>query len=233
VRAVFLCAAFWGFAAAFSLAAQEADSGDMDKDWVRPNREALREEIFYARAFAPDMQTKLTVIAEIREKAQKGGVSPEDKSALRILRYLAGEGTLRRSQAPAPQGFPEARRASCETLGYIGGPSAREILLAVLKTEGEPMVLSEAVFALGRITEEADEELAAVFTSLLETKVLVSGGDNNLAAALLHTLEKFADSKAGIRNEGLFRVLLRMLDEPLAPQVRRKARVLIEKMKGF
>jgi hypothetical protein len=219
----------------FSLAAQEAGSGAMDEDWVRPGREVLRDEIRYARAFAPDMQTKLALIAEIRDKARQGGVSPEDKSALRVLRYLAGEGTLtlKRGTASASQGFPEARRASCEALGYIGGPSAREILFAVLEAEGEPMVLSEAVFALGRITEEADDELTAVFTALLEAKILIPRGDNNLAMALLHTLEKFADSKAGIHDEGLFRVLMRMLDEPLAPQVRRKARILIEKMKGF
>jgi hypothetical protein len=184
----------------------------------------------------PDMRTKLAVIAEIRDEARAGGVSPEDKSVLGVLRYLALEGTHtlnRGNPSLTPQGFPEARRDSCETLGYIGGEVSREILLAVLRAEGEPMVLSQAAAALGRITAEPDDEITLVFTSLLETKVLAPGGDNSLAAALLQTLEKFAASKTGIRDVRLFRTLMRIPDAPLAPSVRRRARSLIEKMKGF
>lgn len=234
VYAVFLWIVFGGFAAALSLAAQET-SGDTGEDWVRPDREVLRGEILSARASAPDMRTKLAVVAEIRDKARSGGVSPEDKSVLGVLRYLAGEGTLsfERGPASAPQGFPEVRRDSCETLGYIGGEAAREILLAVLRAEGEPMVLSQAVAALGRITGQPDEEIIAAFTLLLETRVLVPGADNNLAMALIETLQKFAASKEGVHDVNLFRALMRIPDAPLAPSVRRRARILIEKMKGF
>ena len=216
--------------------AQEAQvPGNPDEDWVRPGREVLREEIRYAQALAPDIQTKLSVIAEIRERARAGGVSAEDKNVLRVLRYLAGEGTLtmKRNQILPAANFPEARRSSCETLGYIGGEASREILLSVLKTDTEPMVLSEAAVALGKITPTPDEEIISVFMNLLKTKVLAPGADNNLAMALLGTLDKFAGSRAGLRDENLFRCLMRILDAPLMPVVRQKARALIEKMKGF
>jgi hypothetical protein len=221
-----------GMSPLFLLHPQEQEA---DEDWLTPGRAAVRRELRYAQALAPDVRTKLTVIAEISDRAKAGGIAAEDKNTLGILRYLAEEGTrsMKQNQSFAAKSFPEARRASCEALGYIGGEGAREILIGVLQTDPEPMVLSEAAFALGKITTEPDEELLGVFRNLLETKVLVSGGDNNLAAALLAAIGKLADSEAGVRDEGLFRALMRVLDAPLTPAVRQKARQLIEKMKGF
>jgi hypothetical protein len=209
--------------------------GQEEEGWVRPGSEAAREELGYAQALAPDLAIKLGVINRIGNKARAGGVSPEDKSAMQILRYLAGEGTLilKPYQSFAAVSFPEARRASCEVLGYIGGEPSREILLGVLRAESEPMVLSEAVFSLGKITTEPDAEIIQAFTALLEKKVLVSGGDNNLALALLGSIDKLADSKDGIHDENLFRTLLRMLDTSLMQNVRQRAMLLIEKLKGF
>ncbi|MCL1818618.1 MAG: HEAT repeat domain-containing protein, partial [Spirochaetaceae bacterium] len=182
-----------------------AQPADTEEDWVLPQRELLRREIRYARALVPELHSKLGVIAELGDRARAGGLSPEDADALRILRYLAGEGTitLKRGPVAAARGFPEARRASCEVLGLVGGDAAREILLEVLKTEPQPMVLAEAAFALGKITPEPRDDITALFRYLLETKVLVPGADNNLAMALLTTLDKFADSRAGIRDEDL------------------------------
>jgi HEAT repeat protein len=215
---------------------QDAEkSADQEhEEWVLPNRDSVRRELHYAQALAPDLQTKMDLINRIMDSARSGGVSPEDAGAMRVLRYLAGEGTLRlTADRSSPANFPEARRASCEALGYIGGESSREILLSVLKVENESMVLSEAVVALGKITAEPDEEIIQVFLFLLEKKVLAAGGDNNLAAALLNTIDKLADSKNGVRSEELFRSLMRIPDSPLMQTVRRKAMLLIEKMKGF
>jgi HEAT repeat protein len=221
-----------GMAPVFFLHPQEQET---DEDWLRPGRAAVQRELRYAQALAPDMRTKLTVIAEIRDRAMAGGIAAEDKNALGILRYLTEEGTRSRNQNQsfAAKSFPEARRASCEALGYIGGGTSREILISVLELDPEPMVLSEAVFALGKITTEPDEKILGAFRNLLETKVLVSGGDNNLAMALLSAIGKLADSETGVRDEELFRALMRILDTPLSPAVRQKARQLIEKMKGF
>jgi hypothetical protein len=217
--------------AVFSAQAQETETGD----WVRPNREAVREELRYARALTPDVQTKMDVLSRIINQAKSGGVSPEDKTTMMVLRYLAGEGTLaiKSNGSFSALDFPDARRAACEALGYIGGKSAREILLDVLKAETEPSVLSQAVFSLGTMNAEPDGELIRIFTALLERRVLAPGGDNNLAAALLNVIDKLADSKTGIRDEQLFIALIRMLDAPLTRDVRNKTMLLIEKMKGF
>jgi hypothetical protein len=206
-----------------------------EEDWVTPGRAAVQRELGYARALAPDIQTKLAVISEIREKARSGGVPADDQNTLRLLRYLAEEGTrnLAQNQRFAAKSFPEARRASCEVLGFVGGQTSREILLDVLKADPEPMVLSEAVFALGKITAEPDEEIILALRVLLKTKILVPGGDNNLAMALLGTIEKLVDSKTGLRDERLFGGLLLMLEAPLSQSVRQKTRRLIGKMTGF
>jgi hypothetical protein len=202
---------------------------------VRPDREALRDNLRYTQALTPDLQTKMEVLGRMMDLARSGGVSAGDEGDMRVLRYLAGEGTLIRMpyRSFSEASFPDARRAACEVLGYIGGKLSREILFDVLGAETEPMVLSQAVVSLGKITGEPDTEVIRVFTLLLEGKVLAGGGDDRLAAALLGAIDKLADSKSGIHDEGLFRALIRVPDAPLAPTLRRRARLLIEKMKGF
>ncbi|MDR1316051.1 MAG: HEAT repeat domain-containing protein [Spirochaetales bacterium] len=220
---------------AFPAWGQDTEQSAEDEGWVRPDREALRQELRLGQALAPDLHMKMDILGQIMNKARAGGISPEDKNIMQVLRYLAGEGTLTRmpSRSLSEADFPEARRASCEVLGYIGGKSSREILLAVLKAENTSFVLSQAVISLGKITDEADAELTRAFTSLLERKILSGGGDEPLAAALLSAVDKLAGSKSGIQDEDLFRALMRMLDLPLTRNLRQKTMLLIEKITGF
>jgi hypothetical protein len=217
--------------AVFPARGQEAEG----EDWVLPNRQAVRDQIRYGQALAPDLRTKMEVINRITDMARSGGVSAEDAGTLRVLRYLAGEGTLlrRANGGPSGGGFPEARRASCAALGYIGGKASREILLDVLAAETESLVLSQAVASLGKITDEPDDEVIRVFTLLLERKVLAGVGADSLTDALLGAIGKLADSQSGIHDERLFRTLIRVLDAPLGPSLRRKTMLLLEKLKGF
>jgi hypothetical protein len=230
----FILTRLWaGFFPVFSQTGEDALPGN-GADWVVPGGMSLSDQLLLAQALVPDIHAKLRVIEELKIRARAGGVSPADRNAVRILQYLAEEGILTPpgGRRIASRNFPEARRASCEVLGYIGGKEAKDILISVLKTDNEPMVLSEAVFALGKIETAPDKELVDILASLIEKKILISW-DNNFAYALLAAVEKLTDTPAGIHDETLFRGLIRMLDAPLAPQVKIKTRRLIEKMKGF
>jgi hypothetical protein len=237
VRYFFICVIFGRFLTglfpAFSQTAEGVFSGN-DADWVTPGKMSVSDQLLLAQALVPDIHMKLRIIEELKIRARTGSVSPSDKNVIHILRYLAEEGVLTppNRRGPGSRNFPDVRRASCEVLGYIGGKQAKDILINVLKTDNEPMVLSEAVFALGKIETEPDKELIDLLASLIEKKILISP-DNNFAYALLATAEKLADTSAGIRDETLFRNLIRMLDIPLAPPVKIKTRRLIEKMIGF
>jgi len=215
-----------------SLLSCAAEIRGEEKDWIVPGTAAVRERLLFAQAVSPNRETKIRALREIGGSIEAGTLPPGDAESLAILSYLAQEGVKSetRGGSPAERDYPDVRRASCELLGKLGGEEATRTLLSVLESESEPMVLSEAVYAIARIGGRPDRKILRILTRLIEVHVLAKN-DDNLAFTCLLAVEKLDTPERRIDDPDLYRAILRMLDAPLIGEVRRKALDVIDRLR--
>jgi HEAT repeat protein len=177
---------------------------------------------------------KLDALAAIEDMIENGRASANDQDLVSILEYLSmeGNGNQMKEAGLLINNFPEVRRRSCESLGKIGGESAKASLINVLLTEEEPMVLAEAAYALGTIGINKDNQVTqALSYSILGQNIM--SPDNNYAFAVLLAFEKIAESNNGIEDPGAIRALVRIQNGNYIKTVQRKAKSVIAKLRTY
>jgi len=177
---------------------------------------------------------KLDALEAIEEMIGEGRTSGNDQDLVSILEYLSmeGNGTQMRESGLLINNFPEVRRRSCESLGKLGGESAKASLINVLLTEEEPMVLAEAAYGLGTIGINKDNQVTqALAYSILGQNIMTP--DNNYAFAVLLAFEKIAESNNGIDDPSAIRALIRIQNGNYIKTVQRKAKSVIDKLRTF
>jgi HEAT repeat protein len=154
-----------------------------------------------------------------------GRVGDSDEAVLTVLDSLAGEGVSSsvRSGGRVINDFPEVRRQAVQILGEIGGEVSKDILFRVVRDDPEPMVLSEAVYALGVIGENTNMETTLYLADVLKRNTARVNPDNNLAFACLLSLEKLMGSEEGIADPEVLTALLDVVSGNYIQSVRLKA----------
>ncbi len=207
-----------------------SDTGEQDRDpdWIAP-QQSLSERLFLAESQLPDQARKMAVIKEISDRFQKGELAPNDRPAIQLLKTLAEEGvrTEVRNVPAGTRDFPEVRRAAVELLGRIGSPEAEEILYALVYYEQEPLVLSEAVYALGRKKNTLTEEFIRALTYVFAHQVL-RRYDNNLAYVCLNMLKKPPGTLNPGETSELFSYILKVPELPFNQEVKKTAGEVIQ-----
>jgi hypothetical protein len=179
-------------------------------------------------------EAKLDALAAIEEMIDEGRTSDNNQDLVSILEYLSmeGNGIQMRESGLLINNFPEVRRRSCESLGKLGGESAKASLINVLLTEEEPMVLAEAAYGLGTIGINKDNQVTqALAYSILGQNIMTP--DNNYAFAVLLAFEKIAESNNGIDDPSAIRALIRIQNGNYIKTVQRKAKSVIDKLRTF
>ena len=150
-------------------------------------------QILKEKAFSNDRDMKLKALDDLEKQINEGSVNKDNREVEFILEYLSMEGIGRKvlENRRLTNYFPEVRRRACNLLGKIGGEQAKNALIAVLLNDNEPMVKSEAAYALGNIgLNDNNEVVKALLFALNQqdpTRV-----DNNFAYAIILSLEKIA-----------------------------------------
>ncbi|MBN2532927.1 MAG: HEAT repeat domain-containing protein [Spirochaetales bacterium] len=119
-----------------------------------------------------------------------------------ILIHLASQGSLIISKRgnTVVNDFPEVRRKACELLGWIRTENAKASLIKFLKEDQEPMVKSEAAWALGEYAKyEGDKngDITRALAWVIEREKM-DNPDNNLAYAVVLSLEKISKKHNGV-----------------------------------
>jgi len=187
-------------------------------DWVVPSMNQ-GDLLLFKQASLPNQSMKLEVLSELTERWKRGELSPQDRSSLFILQWLAEEGVSDRIRTTESRNFPEVRRKAAYLLGALGGLEARAILRRILLQDPEPMVVAEAMHALRRsplpLTPEEVSGLLAVFSHQVLPKL-----EANLAyAALLLLKDKPLGAGSPFASE-LFSYVLAIPDLPFPNEVK-------------
>lgn len=182
-------------------------------------------QILRSQALGADRESKLLALQSIRSMVENGALSPQDSGAFVILQSLAGEGTFRevRSGGRVVNNYPDIRRQATALIAEIGGENAKDVLVRIAREDNEPMVLAEAVYGLGTIGLNENNEVSGQVVRVLQIENASETPDNNLAFASILALEKLASQAEPPLDPEIVSVLLETASSPYIRTVRRRA----------
>ncbi len=214
-----------------SIPAQEEDEEITVEERYLQNIEIgiIREQ-----AVTLDRDSKLLALDNLQEMLDDGKIDEESAEALYLLDYLAMEGVNRqvRMSGRLINYFPMVRKKAANILGQIGGETAKNTLLDVLEADSEPMVKSEAVYALGQIGLNDDEEVARAIAYEIMNQNVVSP-DDNFAFACLLAFEKIAESNDGIKEPSVYLAIIQIAQGKSIKVVREKAFEVLDNLRRY
>lgn len=225
------------FLVAFLLPAQESEEEQQEEPRTIEElylSQDIELQIIRSQAISPDREMKLLALQSIRSMVEEGTLTDDNPGLFVVLESLALEGTGRtvRSEGRIRNNFPEVRRQAASLLGEVGGEQARDVLVQILREDPEPMVLSEAVYALGSGDIETDERTLAYVVDVLNSSNTSETPDNNLAYATMLTIDKIAEKRGGISDPEILDAVLNVATGRYIRTVRLKALDTIDKLRG-
>lgn len=190
--------------------------------------------IIREQAVSLDRGTKLMALDNLQEMVDEGKIDENSAEALYLLDYLAMEGISRqvRMSGRLINYFPMVRRKAANILGQIGGETAKNTLIDVLEEDNEPMVKSEAVYALGQIGLNEEEEVARAIAYEVMNQNIVAP-DDNFAFAVLLSFDKIAEANGGIKEPAVYLALIQIAQGNYVKTVREKALEVMDNLRGY
>ena len=190
-------------------------------------------QIISSQARSNDRDSKLLAIETIRGLYKDGDlqITPE---LFTVVEALATEGTSRvvRSGGRIVNYFPVVRKEAAALLGEIGGPGAMKVLLEIIREDPEPMVLAEAIWGLGTIGLNDDNEVTDHLIFALTRENAQLAPDNNLAMASLLALEKLVDQGVSLDSDAVAMIIDISTNYRYITMVRDRARAVLAGLTG-
>ncbi|MDE7292479.1 MAG: HEAT repeat domain-containing protein [Treponemataceae bacterium] len=180
-------------------------------------------------ANADERENKEVALQYLRDAVEGGNVSPDMMMA---LEHLAGEGinTQSRTKGRVMNNYPDIRREACIILGKVGTDDAAKTLNKIMKTDNEPMVLSAAVYALGEIGYNDNDEVSNAI-AFYANKVETLNPTSSLALEVVNAYEKLSGNIKDIKPvvNSLQRIAT---DHHFVKPVRDRAREVLNKIRS-
>jgi hypothetical protein len=190
--------------------------------------------ILKEQAASMDRDSKLLSLKSIKEMIDDGKVSDESPEVHYILDFLAQEGVGREviESGRMINNMPVVRKEACTLLGEIGGEDAKNTLIDIVLKDTEPMVLSEAVYALGKIGINENNQVSQAISSIVLTQNTL-GPDDNLAYAALLSYEKIASANSGLTDPLAFQAIIAIAQGNYIRPVKMKANKLLNDLRKY
>jgi HEAT repeat protein len=202
---------------------QNSDSGmSVEESYLQ---EAVDLMIVRETSRQDSQEQKLIALAFIGDLIEQGNTSDEIRLALERL-SLEGTNVQAREKGRLKNDYPEVRRQAARLLGAFGTDEAKVALLRVCVTDNEPLVLQEAVRALGQIGIDRDGEAVGTIVWVTNKFNNTIAPDNLLAIAAIDAIQKIARNNNGVR-EDAFNLLIKISEGAYSPPVKEKARQTI------
>lgn len=221
-----------------------AQSGDDDDS---SDKEPPIEELFFKNpelqiiseeATSNDREAKLRAITRVERSLKEGTSTDEEYTMTLILGRLAGEGTttLHSERGRIINYFPEVRGQACNALQFVKSDKSKEkavnILIGVLINDVDPIVKSNAAFALGEIGFNEDNRAVRALSEAVEVQDTLAPNDNFAYVAAL-AFGKIAESNDGIYEPRAYRALVRIAQGNYSRVVKDKALEVLEQLRQY
>ncbi|MDX9802369.1 MAG: HEAT repeat domain-containing protein [Spirochaetia bacterium] len=190
-------------------------------------------------AAADTREQKLVALDTIEKMVNDGKVREGDVQLHSILTSLSGEGTsiIVRESNRNTNYYPEVRRRAAKLLGEIGGENSKDSLINIALKDVEPMVLSQAVYGLGVIGLNNNNEALLAIAAVIDEDSKKYIVDDNLAVASLLAIEKIARKNGGFEDEPdpkfIYKSIVAIQQGNYSPNVKKWAGLLIDKLRQY
>jgi hypothetical protein len=194
--------------------------------------QSVEFQVLREKAFSEDYDIKMSALDDLEKMITGGSVGQNTIQVEFVLEYLALEGTMRvvREERRQINNFPEVRRRAAQLLGKLGGREACRALITVLLADNEPTVKSEAVYGLGVIgLNENNEAVQAIAFAFYREDPTMP--DNNFGFAVALALEKLNQKTGGIKDPAAYQILVKIAQGNYSKSVRTKALQVLDAMK--
>ena len=190
--------------------------------------------IIKEQASTLDRDSKLMALKNIEEMIDDGKVSDGDPEVHYILDFLAQEGLGRETieNGRMVNNMPIVRKESCTLLGELGGEDAKNTLIDIALKDDEPMVLSEAVYALGKLGMNDNNQVSQTVASIVLSQNTL-GPDDNLAYSALLAFEKIASANGGLNDPLAFQAIIAIAQGNYIRPVKMKANEILNELRRY
>ena len=191
-------------------------------------------QILREKAASDDFEIKMSALDDL-EKKVAGGVAQSDAPQIEfVLEYLAMEGSGRISRESGRQvnNFPEVRRRAANLLGRVGTEESKDALIRVLLIDDEPIVKSEAAYALGVLGMNPNNEVVKAL-EFAYNREDPTQPDQNFGYAVSLAIEKLAQkTPGGIKDPDAYRLLVKIAQGNYLRTVKMKALQVLDELKS-
>jgi hypothetical protein len=226
-----------------SITAVFAQSEDSTSTGKEPSVEELylknpQLQIINEEAAADGRESKLLAVSHAEDSLKKGVSGDEEYTMVLILGRLAGEGTttILSRQGRVVNYFPEVRGQACSALQFVQGDKAKakavNILIGVLVNDVDPIVKSNAAYALGIIGLNENGYTVQAIASAIKVQDELAPNDNFAYVSAL-ALGKIAKANNGIYQPQAFRALVRIAQGNYSRVVKDKALEVLEELRQY
>jgi HEAT repeat protein len=234
-KSVMLCcaiAAVLAVSAAVLSAQEKKTSGAKELTIEELFLQSIEFQILREKAFSDDYEIKMNALDDLEKKLSEGSVGGNAAQVEFVLEYLAMEGSARmtRESGRLVNNFPEVRRRAANLLGKVGTEAAKDALIRVLLIDEEPVVKSEAAYALGVVGLNNDNEVVKTIAYVLD-KEDPSQPDNNFGYAIALAIEKLAAKGKGATDPIAYKALVKIAQGNYLRTVRTKALQVLDQLK--
>lgn len=220
------------FMVAFAAFPQESDVEELTIEEMYLMQD-IELQIIRNQVLSNEREIKFLALQNIRAMLEEGKITEDNPAVFVLLDALAQEGLARRvtENGAVINNFPDIRREAVELLGELGGEKAKVTLKSVMMEDKEPMVLAEAVYALGKVGAEQGDQVVPVIAWVLKKETAKPTPDNNFAFSTLLAVEKLAASGGDVSDPDLINAILEVASGNYIKAVRLKAIDLIYKLR--
>jgi len=196
--------------------------------------QSMEMQIIQEQATTLDRDMKLMALDNIESMLDDGKVGEGDVEVHYILNSLVNEGVGHqvRENNRLINDFPVVRKEACALMGKLGGENAKDSLTGILRQDAEPMVLSEAVYQLGILGMNENNEVSTSIAEAVRSQNTINPSDNFAYASLL-AFQKLAKANGGLQDPYAFRAIIMIAQGPYIWEVRVKANEVLSELRSY
>jgi hypothetical protein len=175
-------------------------------------------------------EMKMVALQYINDAIDRGNTGEEVRAA---LEFMTMEGVVNKSYEAGrlTNNYPDVRTKAATYLGKLGTPEAKNTLIRIVKSDNEPMVLTEAIKSLAAIgLNDNDETVSAIVWTMRHFELNPS---DLLAISALDAFEKLAEANGGLKDASAVQTIQKIAEGPYRLSVKRRAREVLNNLRKY